>query len=458
MFIPRNTPSGSSSGYKTTRYRFKAVDYTTDPALVDRNKLSYLENGYIDDNGVVKVRTGTRKLMDMPLYDTVSSVWDTYTAMGTAISGLMYMKYIEIVDNVEVEKEAWLLMLDSWKLRDSELVGEEYVEHITTGTGQMLVKCSADFAGAVHAGGITGVDGIEMEYPDIITGYFRKPKYFVHENKMFILCGAYMVYDGTKMVGIASQDYNISYGDVWHIPITTVGATPAGAGTANEAVNKLTTKRKNSFVGNGSSTQYQLDATGIGSGAVSAVVDGVAKAETTDFTVNRTTGIVTFGTAPSDATGLADNVIITFYANNNTYSGDDIYKSISYTTIPYGNGIYYLFANGNKIWRSAINDPTYFPDDNYAVIGDASDLTGFGQIDEYVVAFKENGDIYLLSLIELNGEVELSVYKGAKTEAALSCFEEADNDTLFFDKTRCLCSNQYEHSLADGNKKQIGFY
>ncbi len=429
MYLQNNRGKPRTPRSYTTRYRFNSVDYSADPVLVGRDKLAYLENGYIDDNGVVRLRTGTRKRMDMPIYDDIIKNWGDTALMEKPINDLIYMQYY---DGSE-QKEAWLLWTDARMVEyyyDEE--EEQHSSVISDNHGSMLVKCSEGFAEVKYAGGKTGN---EIGEPYIIwhESGVMKPKHFLFENKLFMLTGlAYLIYDGEKILVAQGRDYlKYEVDDTLYVPTTTVVATPAGAGTANEAVNNLTTRRRNSFVGDGVAKTFQLDAKNLGSGTVTAIVDGSTITEGAGLTVDRTNGTVTFGTTPSDATGKADNVIITFNANNNTYSGQDIYYSNQFTTIPYGNGIYFIFANGNKIWRSALNDPTYFPDDNYAILGDGSPITGFGQIGEYAAAFKENGEIYLLSLIEVGNEVELSVYRGVKTETALSCFEEADNDTLY---------------------------
>lgn len=86
-------------------------------------------------------------------------------------------------------------------------------------------------------------------------------------------------------------------------------AHAGGGGTAYQAVNLLTGRRKNSFRGDGASKEYHLDAAGLDDSAVTAEVDGEP---TTAFAVDRQTGVVTFTTAPAAPGGGDDNVVITF--------------------------------------------------------------------------------------------------------------------------------------------------
>lgn len=156
-----------------------------------------------------------------------------------------------------------------------------------------------------------------------------------------------------------------------YAPTTVVGRAPTGGGTVLEAVNLINPCRKNSFIGNGSATVYQLDTTGLDATAVTATVGGVAKTETTHFTVNRTTGVVTFSTAPADGSGV-DNVIITFYKTVTGYA-NRIKNCTTHVIFGIGNNMR-VFMTGNPNyrntdWACSMKDPTYWPDTSYTEIG-----------------------------------------------------------------------------------------
>ena len=105
------------------------------------------------------------------------------------------------------------------------------------------------------------------------------------------------------------------------IPITANSRTPEGETITDDDdlilqdVNLLQAKRYNQFIGDGTSTEYYLDTTGLDSASVylmTATVNGSTLIENIDFTVNRTTGVVTFNTAPAAPSDDGDsNVIIT---------------------------------------------------------------------------------------------------------------------------------------------------
>ena len=128
---------------------------------------------------------------------------------------------------------------------------------------------------------------------------------FSHGGKLYILDGAsYLVAVETgDTIGIVSVTERA------FVPTTVIGAPAAGGGTPFEPVNMLTGKRINSMIGDGTSTVFHLDSENIDS-VESVKIDGVLKAETSDYTVNLSDGTVTFTQAPAEsaAGGGVDNV------------------------------------------------------------------------------------------------------------------------------------------------------
>ena len=117
-----------------------------------------------------------------------------------------------------------------------------------------------------------------------------KSRSFVYNNKLYINDGKnYIFYDGSK---VKSVD------EIAFIPTTTIARSPSGGGTLYQPVNLLQSKRKNSFLANGTDKVYTLDCSGLDSEKVTATVNGVSKAEGTDFSVNRVTGVIRFQGPP----------------------------------------------------------------------------------------------------------------------------------------------------------------
>lgn len=197
-------------------------------------------------------------------------------------------------------------------------------------------------------------------------------KSFIMNNKLFLLDGKdYYSYDGTT--------FDTAYATAF-IPTTSVARTPAGAGTPFEEVNLLSSGRKNSFAADGSARAFTLDTKGLDATPITAVVNNASMVETTNFTVNRETGIVTFNVTPTKFTG-ADNVVITFHK---TVSGSaDKIKKCNIYGIYGGNSDTRVFLSGNPDcpnmdFASGLYDPTYFPDLGFTKIGsDNSAIVGY---------------------------------------------------------------------------------
>lgn len=179
--------------------------------------------------------------------------------------------------------------------------------------------------------------------------------------------------------------------DIAYVPTTTISAQPTGGGTSYEAVNLLTPKRINTFIGNGSATQFQVDAKELDDTAVTAAVDGTA---VTVSSVNRTTGLVTLASAPANGNGLA-NVSITFSKTVDGYA--DKINRCRFAGLYGGKNDTRVFLAGNPDepacdWQSGLYDPTYFPDTGYTRMGtDAAAIVGYLKQYESQLIVKEGG-------------------------------------------------------------------
>jgi hypothetical protein len=109
------------------------------------------------------------------------------------------------------------------------------------------------------------------------------------------------------------------------------------------------------------------------------------------FTVNRTTGVVTFSAAPSG--GVANNVVITAYKTLSGYTdrvkkcrGFEIYGGTNDTRVfAFGNPDY-----PNTLRRCGLEDPTYWPELSFANVGsDASAIKGMHKQYSNAIILKE---------------------------------------------------------------------
>lgn len=128
-------------------------------------------------------------------------------------------------------------------------------------------------------------------------------------------------------------------------------------------------KRINTFVANGTATDYYLDATNIDS-VISVKVNGVAQTVTTDYTVNTTLGRVSFTTAPASPLLLGqDNVEIEFSKTVSGYA-----NRIKNCTIAkvFDNRIFFSGNSNytNAVFHCKLNDPSYISDLDYYECGE----------------------------------------------------------------------------------------
>lgn len=223
--------------------------------------------------------------------------------------------------------------------------------------------------------------------------------------------------DGTWSVQPVTQDA--------YVPTTTYAAPPTGGGTALEAVNLLTPKRINTFVGNGSATQFYLDAQNIDASEVTVTIGSTA---VTVSSVNRTTGVVTLPYAPANGNGLP-NVTITFSKTVEGYA--DKINKCRIAGLYGGKNDTRVFLAGNPDepncdWQSGLYDPTYFPDTGYTRIGsDASAIVGYVRQYESQLVIKEGGGQeatqYLRSfLLDSSGVAAYPLKQGAQGTGGLA--------------------------------------
>lgn len=228
------------------------------------------------------------------------------------------------------------------------------------------------------ATGLTNAKGGFFTFNDVL--YYKNGTDFKAISSSFVV---------TDAIGPGSTAY---------IPTLTVGRAPTGGGTAYEQFNLGQPGFKDSFSGTGSATAYTLSLSGLDATLVTATVGGVAKAETTDFTVNRSTGVVTFSVAPASGT---NNVVITAYKTVSGYA--ERIKGCLYTDL-YGGGSQdsRIFTAGNDAYKNSYwytgltgntaYDATYWPENNFNRIGsDTKKIVGWTKLYSRLLAMKEDG-------------------------------------------------------------------
>jgi len=214
-------------------------------------------------------------------------------------------------------------------------------------------------------------------------------------TNLYIMDGKAMLkYDGETLDLCSRNSY---------IPTLTISKEPTGGGTEYEAINLLNpafielftvteeTKTATEFY----LTFGDLDSTTVKAWLLNDNGDWVEKTEGTDFTVNRTTGVVTFSTAPGKSPlNGEDNVKIQAYRTVEGYA-DRINKCTFGTRFGVNGAFDRLFVSGNpdypnSDWYSEQWDCTYFPDTGYSLLGSSrSAIVGYSIISNYLAAHKD---------------------------------------------------------------------
>lgn len=195
-----------------------------------------------------------------------------------------------------------------------------------------------------------------------------------------------------------------------YTPQLTIGRAPSGGGTALQEWNLLSSSFIDSFEGDGTSTAYTLSLDGLDETLVTASIDGGTtwdQEEDTAFSVDRTTGIVTWNEPPADGSMLTDdNVKIKAYKTIEGFI-DRVNKNMH--VIQYGGGSNdsRIFIAGDpdnsNVYRytgltgSTANDYRYWPENSFNRIGsDFRYITGFAKYYAKLIVFKEEA-VYALT-------------------------------------------------------------
>ncbi len=177
--------------------------------------------------------------------------------------------------------------------------------------------------------------------------------FWVTNNTVYIMDGNEL-YSWSGTGGIAAV--------TGYVPTAFTATPPSGGGTILETINYMSGQKTQNFSANGTASVYQLAEYEIDS-VDKVYYNGTLKTETTDYTVNKTSGTVSFVSLPLKGT---NNIVITWtkvaagdreLITNNRYSGGVYYSR------------YWLYGNPNHkntryvsgVTMAGVSDPTYWP-------------------------------------------------------------------------------------------------
>lgn len=320
--MPRKVtvPDFTESEEGTKHYkRFKGLDYSTDETQIDDGRSPRAVNVIADEGGFPERRYGWRTLLRFADAD------------GKAVPVAGIFPY----ENDNDDENLTLI--------------------VHAGSKLYAVKLDADYK---------EVKDSRKELLDKLNSGGRSQGFYMH-GKLFILTGEhYIVYDGKTAVHAVDDNA--------YCPLTSYQRKATGGGETYENVNMLCKWRKNRFIGDGTSTTYQLDVTGIDKDCTptAAYLNGSA---ITVKSYDAEKGTVTFETAPS----APENAGISNFEVKFAKTTEDRKKILGCTIFAiYGmdGSSNRVFVSGNREhaameWFSGLSDPTYFPDINYSVVG-----------------------------------------------------------------------------------------
>jgi hypothetical protein len=209
---------------------------------------------------------------------------------------------------------------------------------------------------------------------------------FVYENLWYFKDGKhYLQYDGTTIKAVEG-----------YVPTTSIGRKPAGGGQIHEDINMLSDIRINTFLGDGESTDFYLDAPSIDTDyPVKVSVEGVDAEykEGDDFEVDYEKGMISFNEEPpSPATDGQDNVTIEFKKKVSGYRE----RILECTLLQVFDNRVFFSGNPkypNWVWHCSLDDPSYCSDLDYYKEGlDSAPVRGLVAGNNVLWVFREPSD------------------------------------------------------------------
>lgn len=212
-----------------------------------------------------------------------------------------------------------------------------------------------------------------------------KTFFFAFGDKVYMLNGTdYKSWNGTTFQTVTG-----------YIPLIATATPPTGGGADNESINLLTGAKHQTFSGNAVATAYLVRELALTS-VDSVYVAGVLKTLTLDYTVNLTTGTITFAVAP--VTGV-DNVDI--YWTKGTGSRSEV-TGYKFSMFYGGKNDTRVFFYGNNTNRYIYSDlangvpsAEYFPALNYREVGsDEFAVTDIVRQYDRQIIYTDGGESY----------------------------------------------------------------
>lgn len=390
-------PRRAGVAIRTTTYqKFRGADFSTDPALVDSTRSPLCTNMISDGGGMPEKRPGWKTVCSLPgtVYGIFSAVYEgeehLYIHAG---DGLYYWDGESKGCSVQL-----LGGLNEAKSRGVSLGGSFWIV-----TGGEFIECRGQGARRVSGCGYipttvitrepTG-GGVMYESVNMLSPYRRNGFQTDGEAKDFLL--------DSDSIDTAFQ-LNQDIADGMALYFTDAGVN-WGFSIGGRAGEILQLDFENMTVSTASATAEMVrlpEADGVNIETIATLTEDskvfaeVWGEEVSGFMVNRAEGIVTFAEAPAaPLAGSADGLTLTFPKTVPGYS-DMINHCTIISTYGAGNSDRLVLSGNpdypNRDWISGFNDPTYFPDLGYSVVGlEDTAIMGYCRIGSALAIVKED--------------------------------------------------------------------
>lgn len=162
--------------------------------------------------------------------------------------------------------------------------------------------------------------------------------------------------------------------DIAYIPTIAIETPPDGGGVDFEEVNNIQPKKFQEFTGDGAKSDYYIRETDLDSDLTTVTINGSPVAELVGYTVDRAIGKFDFltGSVPYGVPALDDLVITGWTKENSEAEGLITGNRFAMDFGPGNDTAVFMWGHedfkNKRIW-SGPNDPTYWPETNFTLIG-----------------------------------------------------------------------------------------
>ncbi len=280
----------------------------------------------------------------------------------------------------------------------------------------------------VHAGTslyFEGEGGLQVIFSGLAA---RKSAAFIYGGVFYLLDGdRYLSYNGVTASEV-----------VGYVPTTSIGCIPLGGGEKLEDINFLSPYRINTFLADGVSVEYHLDAQGIDDDYKPEVCIGGVLQAASSYTVDYNAGVISFVDPPEKPlTDGQDNVSVKF---KKTVAGYRERIGKCRLCQVFDNRV---FFSGNPelpnyVWHSSLDDPTYVSDqDEYREGMDDAAVRGLVAGNNALWVFREPSDMGSTAFYHqpMTDDEYGKIYPSSHSSISTGCLGAAINfgdDIVFF--------------------------